>query len=187
MDETVRGILIERIRQVCAEMAPNGFLVEDAAEKVIAELRDDDTQSWKQIRDHFATRGVTRHVYKFIATLHQIDPEQPMFPGFDFDPLPGLEAMPPLVTAEGSATLSRQLTYESYLAEMKRLDRRIKSYRYRRRKPENLKQDQERLMQMKQFNPRFAQFAKVDPALILEKAKDLEGKESRRSAKRQGG
>jgi hypothetical protein len=56
-------------------------------------------------------------------------------------PLPGLESLPLLITSEGAAIVVEQLNYEKYRAEAARLERRIKSYNYKRRKPERLEQD----------------------------------------------
>ena len=86
--------------------------------------------------------------------------------------------MPLLVTSEGAAVLSQQLIYDAYQPEWKRLERKIHSYRFKRRKPENLEQDIRRLAEMKQFDPRFAQYSATDPAIPLWKAKEMESKES---------
>src|SRR5579862_7071706 len=67
MDEELRGILIEKVRQVCSKLAKKGaFLIEDVAIQAIAELSDEDGRHWKQIRDDFAHAGVTRYVNKVI-------------------------------------------------------------------------------------------------------------------------
>lgn len=57
--------------------------------------------------------------------------------------------MPLLITSEGAAVLAEQRNYERYQSEVKRLEKRIKSYSNRRRKPENLAMDQRRLEEMK--------------------------------------
>jgi hypothetical protein len=179
MDKELRGLLVERIRQVCKELAKKGsFLIEDAANQVIAELIAENGRDWKQIRDHFATRGVTRYVNKIIEQAQAADPAQ--------GTLPGLESMPLLVTSEGAAILSQQLKYEGYQTEWKRLERKINSYRYKRRKPENLKEDIQRLAQMKQFDPRFEQYSADDPEIPLCKAKEMELKELSAPSNRRG-
>jgi hypothetical protein len=171
MDEELRGLLVERINQVCQELAQKGsFLIDDAANQVIAELRAQKPHHWTQIRDHFALRGVTRHLHKVIEQAQAADPAQAT--------LPGLESMPLLVTSEGAAVLSQQLIYDAYQTEWKRLERKINSYKYKRRKPENLEQDIRRLAEMKQFDPRFAQYSAKDPEIPLWKAKEMESKES---------
>jgi hypothetical protein len=179
MDEEFRGVLVERIQQVCQELAKKGeFLIEDATKQVIAELSAQNTRHWKQIRDHFATRGVVRYVNKVIAQAQAVDAAQ--------GTLPGLESMPLLVTSEGAAILSQQLIYDSYQTEWKRLERKINSYKYKRRKPENLEQDIQRLAQMKQFDPRFAQYSAGDPEIPLWKAKEMELKELNAPSNRPG-
>ena len=181
MDDELRGILIEKVRQVCSELAKKGaFLIEDVAIQAIAELSDEDGRHWKQIRDDFAHAGVTRYVNKVIAQAQTADPDQQILPGMESVPIPGLEAMPLLVTAEGAAILSRQITYERYQAEMNRLERQIKSYKYKRRKPEKLEQQEQQLLEMKQFDPRFAKYSEADPELQLDDAKKMELKESTR-------
>ena len=67
--------------------------------------------------------------------------------------------MPLLITSEGAPILAEQLMYDCYQSDVKRLEKRIKSYSNRRRKPENLALDQRRLEEMKRFDPRFAKFA----------------------------
>ncbi len=68
MEEELRGLLVERITQVCQKLAPKGtFLLEEAAKQIIAEFSTDDSRHWKQIRDYFVIRGVTRYVQKVIA------------------------------------------------------------------------------------------------------------------------
>ena len=146
---------------------------------MIAELKEDESRSWKLIRDYFVTQGVTRHLNKVLAQLQAADPNQSKLPGMASTPLEGLESMPLLVTAEGAAVISRQLVYERYHTEVTRLERRINSYGNKRRKPENLAADIERLKQMKAFDPRFAQYSAEDPDLPLWKAKELEAKESK--------
>jgi hypothetical protein len=84
------------------------------------------------------------------------------------------------VSSERAAILSRQLTYQGYQEEVKRLERRIDSYNYKRRNPEKLERDRQQLKQMKEFDPRFAKYSEVDPDLQLEKAKEIELKESKR-------
>ncbi|HYW48641.1 MAG TPA: hypothetical protein VE959_37600 [Bryobacteraceae bacterium] len=170
MDEELRGLLVERINQVCQELAEKGsFLIDDAANQVIAELRAQNPRNWTQIRDHFAVRGVTRYIHKVVEQAKAADPAQAT--------LPGLESMPLLVTSEGAAILSQQLIYDAYQTEWKRLERKINSYKYKRRKPENLEHDIQRLAEMKQFDPRFAQYSEKDPDIPLWKAKEMELKE----------
>jgi hypothetical protein len=156
MDEELRGMLVERIRRVCQNLAKKGsFPIEDAANQVIADLSANGARDWKHIRDYFATQGVTRYVNKVITQAQAADPAQ--------GTLPGLESMPLLVSSEGAAILSQQLIYVRYQSEWKRLERKINSYKYKRRKPENLEDDKRRLEQMKRFDPRFARYSAEDP------------------------
>jgi len=98
MDEELRGLLLDHIRKVCRSLAKKGsFLIEEAANQVIADLSAEGARSWKQIRDHFATQVVTRFVNKVITQAQAVDPAQRT--------LPGLESMPLLVSSEGAAIL----------------------------------------------------------------------------------
>ena len=98
--------------------------------------------------------------------------------------LPGLESLPLLITSEGAAILAEQLNYDRYQTEVKRLERRINSYKYKRRKPENLEQDMRRLEEMKRFDPRFAKYAEDNPDLTLAQAKQMETTELSRAGGR---
>ena len=171
MDEELRGILIERIEQVCHELAKRGsFAINDAADQVITELRADNLHRWERMRDHFAIQSVTHFVNRVIAQAKAADPAQRR--------LPGLESLPLLITSEGAAILAEQLDYGRYQEEVRRLEQKIKSYRYKRRKPENLEQDILRLQEMKRFDPRFASYSQDDPDLTLGEAKQREASEA---------
>jgi hypothetical protein len=179
MDEELKGLLMECIRRVCQNLAQKGsFQLEDAANQVIADLNAEGAHRWKHIRDQLATQGVTRYINKVIAQAQAPDSAQ--------GTLPGLESMPLLVSSQGAAVLSQQLVYAGYQSEWKRLERKINSYKYKRRKPENLEDDIRRLKQMKQFDPRFAHYSAEDPELPLWKAKELERKDASASSKRRG-
>lgn len=170
MDEELRGLLVGRIQDVCNERAKQGsFAINDAAKQVIDEMRAEDKARWKELRDHFAEQGVITFVNRVITQAKAADPKQRH--------LPGLESMPLLITSEGAAILAEQLKYDRYQSEVKRLEKRIKSYSNRRRKPENLALDQRRLEEMKRFDPRFAKFAESNPDLTLAEAKKLEEEE----------
>jgi hypothetical protein len=167
MDEELRGILVERIEQVCHELAQKGsFAINDAANQVIDQLADDDARRWKQMRDHFAAQGVVHYVNRVITHAKAADPVQRS--------LPGLESLPLLITSEGAAILAEQLNYDRYQTEVKRLEKRIDSYKYKRRKPENLEEDMRRLDEMKRFDPRFAKYSENNPELTLGQAKQME-------------
>jgi NOL1/NOP2/fmu family ribosome biogenesis protein len=59
MDEELRGLLVGHIENVCQELAKKGsFAINEAANQVIDELRNEDNRRWKQMRDHFAEQGV---------------------------------------------------------------------------------------------------------------------------------
>ena len=176
MDEELRGILVERIQKVCHEFAKKGsFAINDAANQIIGELQDDDSRRWKQMRDHFASQGVINYVNRVITQEKAADPAQRS--------LPGLESLPLLITSEGAAVLAEQLNYDRYQTEVKRLERKITSYQYKRRKPENLEQDKHRLEEMKRFDPRFAKYSESNPDLTLAEAKQLETTELNQSGK----
>jgi hypothetical protein len=170
MDEELRGLLVGRIQDVCTARAKEGgFAINEAAQQVIDEFKADDNKRWKELRDHFAEHGVIHMVNRVITQAKAADPAQRN--------LPGLESMPLLVTSEGAAILTEQLKYDRYQSEVKRLEKRIKSYSNRRRKPENLAMDQRRLEEMKRFDPRFAKYAEDNPDLTLAEAKQLEANE----------
>jgi hypothetical protein len=171
MDEELRGLLVGHIENVCEELAKKGsFAINEAANQVIGELRNDDNRRWKQMRDHFAEQGVVNYVNRVITQAKAADPAQ--------RDLPGLESMPLLVTSEGAAILAEQLNYDRYQVEVIRLEKRINSYGYKRRKSENLEQDRRRLDEMKRFDPRFARYSKENPELTLAEAKQIEATES---------
>jgi hypothetical protein len=170
MDEELRGLLVGRIQDVCTARAKEGsFAINEAAQQIIDEFKADDNKRWKELRDHFAEQGVIHMVNRVITQAKAADPAQRN--------LPGLESMPLLVTSEGAAILTEQLKYDRYQSEVKRLEKRIKSYSNRRRKPENLAMDQRRLEEMKRFDPRFAKYAENNPDLTLAEAKQLEANE----------
>jgi hypothetical protein len=171
MDEGLRGKLVKRIEDVCGELAKKGvpFAINDAAKTVVDELKADDNRRWKELRDYFAEQGVITYVNRVITQAKAADPKQRN--------LPGLESMPLLITSEGAAILAEQLKYDRYQSEVKRLEKRIKSYSNLRRKPENLEMDQRRLDEMKRFDPRFAKYAESNPDLTLAEAKQLEAAE----------
>ena len=171
MDEKLRGMLVERIEHVCHDLAEKGapFAIDDAANQVMGDLKADDNKRWKELRDHFAQEGVMKFVNRVITQAKAADPAQRL--------LPGLESMPLLITSEGAAILAEQLNYEKYRAELGRLERRINSYNYKRRKPENLEQDKRQLEEMKRFDPRFAKYSEMNPDLTLVEAKQLEATE----------
>ena len=123
----------------------------------------------EELRDYYAEQGVIHMVNRIITQAKAADPAQRH--------LPGLESMPLLITSEGAAILAEQLKYDRYQSEVKRLERRIKSYSNRRRKPENLAMDQRRLEEMKRFDPRFAKYAEENPDLTLAEAKKREEEE----------
>lgn len=167
MDEELRGLLVGRIQDVCNERAKQGsFAINEAAQQVMDEMRSEDNKHWKELRDHFAEQGVIQIVNRVITQAKAADPKQRN--------LPGLESMPLLVTSEGAAILTEQLKYDRYQSEIKRLEKRIKSYSNRRRKPENLEMDKRRLEEMKRFDPRFAKYAENNPDLTLAEAAKLE-------------
>jgi hypothetical protein len=178
MDEELRGLLIERIENVCLDLARRGvpFVIDDAAKRVISDLKAEDNKRWKELRDHFAEQGVTNYVNRVITQAKAADPAQRQ--------LPGLESMPLLITSEGAAILAEQLNYERYRAEVARLDKRINSYAYKRRKSEHLEQDMRRLEEMKRFDPRFAKYSEKKPDLTLVEAKKIEATQSQESLRR---
>jgi hypothetical protein len=170
MDEELRGLLVGRIQDVCDARAKEGsFAINDAAQQVIDEVRAEDNKRWKELRDYFTEQGVIHMVNRVITQAKAADPKQRH--------LPGLESMPLLITSEGAAILAEQLKYDRYQSEVKRLEKRIKSYSNLRRKPENLAMDQRRLEEMKRFDPRFAKYAENNPDLTLAEAKKLEEEE----------
>jgi len=171
MDEELRGIFVERIENVCYDLAKKGvpFAINDAAKQVMDDLKADDNKRWKELRDHFAQEGVMKYVNRVITQAKAADPAQRQ--------LPGLESMPLLITSEGAAILAEQLNYEKYRGEAARLEKRINSYRYKRRKPEHLEQDKRQLEEMKRFDPRFAKYSETNPDLTLVEAKQLESSE----------
>jgi hypothetical protein len=177
MDEELRGILFENTEKVCHALAQKGpFAISDAAGQVFQQLSRNDAPAWKRIQEHFALQGVITYVNKIIAQAKAADPARRK--------LPGLESMPLLVTSEGAAILSEQLIYNGYQTELKRLERKIESYKYKRRKPENLEQDLKRLTEMKTFDPRFAKYSKDKPDLTLAEAKVIEAEEVKPHKKR---
>jgi len=118
-----------------------------------------------------------KYVNRVITQAKAADPAQRQ--------LPGLDSMPLLITSEGAAILAEQLNYEKYRGEVARLERRINSYSYKRRKPEYLEQDKRQLAEMKRFDPRFAKYSETNPNLTLVEAKQLESSEPpRRGRKR---
>jgi hypothetical protein len=54
MDEELRGMLVERIENVCHDLATKGapIAINDAAKQVMDDLKADDNERWKQLRDH---------------------------------------------------------------------------------------------------------------------------------------
>lgn len=178
MDEELRGVLVERIENVCHNLAKKGapFAINDAAQQVMDDLKADDNKRWKELRDHFAQEGVMKYVNRVIMQAKAADPAQRQ--------LPGLESMPLLITSEGAAILTEQLNYEKYRAEVARLEKRINSYNYKRRKPEYLEQDKRQLEEMKRFDPRFAKYSETNPDLTLVEAKQLEASEPPGPSKR---
>jgi hypothetical protein len=168
MDEELRDMLVERIENVCHDLAKKRapFAINDAAKQVMDDLKADDSTRWKELRDHFAQEGVMKYVNRVITQTKAADPSQRQ--------LPGLESMPLLITSEGAAILAEQLNYEKYRAEVARLEKRINSYNYKRRKPEHLEQDNRQLEEMKRFDPRFAKYSETNPNLKLVEAKQLE-------------
>jgi hypothetical protein len=178
MDEESRGLLIERIENVCLDLAKRGvpFAINDAAKQVIDDLKAEDNKRWKELRDHFAEQGVTNYVNRVITQAKSADPAQRH--------LPGLESMPLLITSEGAAILAEQLNYEKYRAEVERLEKRINSYAYKRRKSEHLEQDKRQLEEMKRFDPRFAKYSQKNLNLTLAEAKTIEATQSPESPKR---
>jgi len=161
-------MLLERIENVCHDLAKKGvpFAINDAAKQVIEDLKADDNKRWQTLRDHFAQQGVMNYVNRVITQAKAADPAQRQ--------LPGLESMPLLITSEGAAILAEQLNYEKYRAEVARLEKRISSYGYKRRKSEHLEQDKRRLEEMKRFDPRFARYSEKNPDLTLAEAKKIE-------------
>jgi hypothetical protein len=157
MDEELRGMFVERIENVCHDLAKKGvpFAINDAAKQVMDDLKTDDNNRWKELRDHFAQEGVMKYVNRVITQAKASDPAQRQ--------LPGLESMPLLITSEGAAILAEQLNYEKYRGEVARLERRINSYNYKRRKLEYLEQDKRQLAEMKRFDPRFAKYSETTP------------------------
>lgn len=103
-----------------------------------------------------------KYVNRVITQAKSADPAQRQ--------LPGLEPMQLLITSEGAAILAEQLNYEKYRGEVARLERRINSYNYKRRKPEYLEQDKRQLAEMKRFDPRFAKYSETSPDLTLVEA-----------------
>ena len=69
-------------------------------------------------------------------------------------------------------------------ASRSRLEKRINSYNYKRRKPEHLEQDKRQLEEMKRFDPSFAKYSEMNPDLTLVEAKQLEATEPTESPKR---
>ena len=178
MDEELRGLLVERIENVCHNLAQKGasFAINDAAMQVMHDLKVDDNKRWKELRDYFAQEGVVKYVSRVIMQAKAADPAQRQ--------LPGLESMPLLITSEGAAILAEQLNYEKYRTEVARLEKRINSYNYKRRKPEYLEQDKRQLEEMKRFDPRFAKYSETNPDLTLVAAKQLEASEPPEPSKR---
>jgi hypothetical protein len=152
------------------------FAINDAAKQVMDDLKADDNKRWKELRDHFAQEGVMKYVNRVITQAKAADPAQRQ--------LPGLESMPLLITSEGAAILAEQLNYEKYRVEVARLEKRINSYNYKRRKPEHLEQDKRQLEEMKRFDPSFAKYSETNPDLTLVEAKQLEATEPTESPKR---
>lgn len=178
MDEELRAVLFEHAEKVCAKLAKDGsFSIGDATDRVIGQLEKEKAGEWTRIRDHFAHRGVRGYLNKVIAQAKAADPEQRK--------LPGLESMPLLIPSEGAAILSEQLVYKGYHTVLNRLERKINSYQYKRRKPEHLEDDLRRLAEMKAFDPRFEKYSKDNPELTLKQAKDLEAAEPTRRKKGQ--
>jgi hypothetical protein len=180
MDEELRGLLVERIEKVCHDLADKGtpFAINDAAKQVMDDLKTDDNNRWKELRDHFAQEGVLKYMNRVITQAKAADPAQRQ--------LPGLESMPLLITSEGAAILSEQLNYEKYRVEVERLEKRINSYNYKRRKPEHLEQDKRQLEEMKRFDPRFAKYSERNPDLTLVEAKHLEAAEASKRGRKRG-
>ncbi|MGJ5814468.1 hypothetical protein [Paludibaculum fermentans] len=179
MDKNLRAVLANCIRKVCLEKARIGeFQIDDAATQVIRELSTADGGEWKVLCDHFAERGVTRYVKKEIARTRPADSAQLS--------LPGLESLPLLVLSDRTAIFAQQLVYDRYRAELRRLERKIESYKYKRRKSEYLEQDIRQLEEMKRFDPRFSQYAAEDPGLTLGEAKRREGKDQEAQSSTRG-
>jgi hypothetical protein len=103
MDEELRGMLVERIENVCQDLAKKAapFAINDAAKQVIDDLKDQDNRPWKEIRDHFAEQGVMTYLNRLITQAKAADPAQRN--------LPGLASMPLPITSEGAALLAEQL------------------------------------------------------------------------------
>lgn len=180
MDEKLRGMLVERIENVCHHLADKGtpFEIGEAAKQVMDDLKAHDNKRWKELRDHFTQEGVMKYVNRVITQAKAADPAQRQ--------LPGLESMPLLIASEGAAILAEQLNYKKYRTEVARLEKRINSYNYKRRKPENLEQDKRQLEEMKRFNPRFAKYSATNPDLTLVEAKQLEAIEPNKRARKRG-
>lgn len=180
MDEELRGMLVQRIESVCHDLARKGvpFAINEAAKQVMDDLKADDNKQWKELREYFTQEGVMRYVNRVITQARAADPTQRQ--------LPGLESMPLLITSEGAAILAEQLNYEKYRAEVGRLERRINSYEYKRRKPEYLEQDKRQLEEMKRFDPRFAKYSETNADLTLVEAKQLEASEPPKRGRKRG-
>jgi hypothetical protein len=90
MDEELRGMLLERIENVCHELARKRapFAINDAAKQVMDDLKADDNKRWKELRDHFVQEGVMKYVNRVITQAKAADPAQRQLPG------PGILAAP---------------------------------------------------------------------------------------------
>jgi hypothetical protein len=180
MDEELRSMLVDRIENTCHDLAKKGapFAISDAAKQIMDDLKADDNNRWKELRDNFAQEGVMKYVNRVITQAKAADPAQRQ--------LPGLESMPLLITSEGAALLAEQLNYEKYRGEVARLERRINSYNYKRRKPEYLEQDKRQLAEMRRFDPRFAKYSETNPELTLVEAKQLESSKPPKRGRKRG-
>lgn len=78
MDEELRGMLVERIENVCHDLAKKGapFAINDTAKQVMDDLKADDNKRWKELRDHFAQDGVMKYVNRVITQAKAADPAQ---------------------------------------------------------------------------------------------------------------
>ena len=178
MDKHLRRALVGRIRAICSRKAASGpFVITEAASEVAAELSVDPSE-WTAMREHLANKALERAVRRILR-------KTPVAADSPERCLPGLENLPPIITVDGLALVSRELNLDQYRAEERRLHRRITNYSYERRKDAHLERDKKQLKEMRRFDPRFAIYAAAMPDLPLWKAKEIDTEQkSRPSAAR---
>lgn len=169
MRPSTKQSIVEAVRMMCRRKEGAAeLIVNEAALEVLEDLAQAD--GWEEMRDDLAAEAVTRRVKRILVAALAIETKQ--------IPLEGMEAMPAVIGSDGVALVTRHLNIQQYRAEERRLETKIRSYGYPRRKPARLEDDKKQLREMKKFDPRFAKYSAGDPDLELWKALETDARQS---------